>query len=119
MSQVRTVSESVPHIYHYINGQKVERDTGRSLEVHNPASGEVTASVALADAATTREAIQAAKDALPAWQAVTPLNRARVMFRYKALIEKHFEEIAQLITREHGKVIEDARGELTRGLEIV
>ncbi len=119
MSQVRSVSESVPHINHYINGQAVQRDTGRALDVHNPANGEVTARVALADAATTREAIQAAKAALPAWQAVTPLNRARVMFRYKALIEKHFEEIAQLITREHGKVIEDARGELTRGLEIV
>ncbi|MFO7787105.1 MAG: CoA-acylating methylmalonate-semialdehyde dehydrogenase [Halospina sp.] len=119
MPQVRTASESVPHIDHYINGTTLERDTECYLDVHNPATGEVTAQVAMAEAATTREAIQAARDALPGWQAETPLNRARVMFRYKALIERHFEEIAQLITREHGKVIEDARGELTRGLEIV
>lgn len=119
MSQVSTVSESVPHIHHYINGQTVEGGSGRRLTVHNPATGEVSAQVALADAATTRQAIHAAKAALPKWSAVTPLNRARVMFRYKSLIEIHFEEIAQAITREHGKVIEDARGELTRGLEIV
>lgn len=119
MSQDRTAQESVPHIDHYITGTTRKRETDRNLDVHNPATGEVTAHVSLADAATTREAIEAARDALPVWQAQTPLNRARVMFQYKALIEKHFEAIAQLITREHGKVIEDARGELTRGLEVV
>ncbi|RZU98789.1 CoA-acylating methylmalonate-semialdehyde dehydrogenase [Spiribacter vilamensis] len=119
MSEVRTATESVPQIHHYINGTTLQQDGGRSLAVHDPAKGAVSAHLALADTAMTRRAIQAASEALPTWSAMTPLNRARVMFRYKALIEAHFEEIAQLITREHGKVIEDARGELTRGLEIV
>ena len=119
MSAISPATEASPIVHHFINGQRVQRDTQRELDVHNPASGAVTARVGMADAATTREAIEAAVAAAPAWQAVTPLNRARVMFRYKALIEAHFEAIAQLITREHGKVIEDARGELTRGLEVV
>ncbi|WP_290630786.1 CoA-acylating methylmalonate-semialdehyde dehydrogenase [Aquisalimonas sp.] len=119
MSQVRSTSESTQQIGHYIDGKPVDKPSDRSLDVTNPATGELTARVALADAATTREAIQSAKAALPKWSAVTPLNRARVMFRFKALVEEHFETIAQMITAEHGKVIEDARGELTRGLEIV
>jgi len=119
MSQVRTATEEVLHIGHYINGQATSRASDRMLDVNNPATGEITAQVALADKATTREAIEAAKAALPGWSAVTPLGRARVMFRFKALIEENFEKIARLITSEHGKVIEDARGELTRGLEIV
>ncbi|MDN3519607.1 CoA-acylating methylmalonate-semialdehyde dehydrogenase [Aquisalimonas lutea] len=119
MSQVRTAPTESSLIGHYINGRVTDKPSDRTLEVTNPATGEISARVALADRATTREAIAAASAALPQWSAVTPLNRARVMFRFKELVERHFEAIARLITAEHGKVIEDARGELTRGLEVV
>ena len=106
-------------IGHYINGRSVTDSTAQTQTVTNPATGQITARVEMADKAGTEQAIAAADAALPGWQDTPPLARARVMFRYKALIEEHFEDIASLITREHGKVIEDARGELTRGLEVV
>ncbi|KFN41114.1 hypothetical protein N789_04305 [Arenimonas oryziterrae DSM 21050 = YC6267] len=73
----------------------------------------------LASKAEVEEAISIASAAFPAWAATTPLNRARVLFRFKALLEQHADEIALAITREHGKVLSDARGELTRGIEVV
>jgi len=104
---------------HFINGALIEGTGARRLPVHDPATGQVSGEVVLADAATTQEAVAAAKAALPDWAARTPLTRARVMFRFKALIESRFEEIARTISSEHGKVFEDACGELTRGLEVV
>src|SRR4029453_9614634 len=67
----------------------------------------------------TRAAILSAKRALPAWAETPPLQRARVMFRFKALLDEHIGELASIITSEHGKVLSDARGEVTRGLEVV
>ena len=118
MAQVRESSAS-RQVQHFINGEVVAGSSRRSLPIHNPATGEITGEVNLADAATTRQAIAAASAALPGWSRITPLARARVMFRFKALVEERFEEVARLVTSEHGKVIEDARGEVTRGLEIV
>src|SRR5262245_1161604 len=95
---------------HFIDARRVAGDVATSAPVFNPATGEMSARVALASAEQTRAAIRAARAALPGWAAVTPLQRARVMFRFKALLEAHADELAKLITREHGKVLSDARG---------
>ena len=79
----------------------------------------MTGRVPLASKADVESAIASAQAAFPAWAATTPLNRARVMFKFKELLEKHADEIAMAITLEHGKVFSDAKGELTRGLEVV
>ncbi|MCB1627084.1 MAG: aldehyde dehydrogenase family protein, partial [Xanthomonadales bacterium] len=104
-------------IEHLIDGQLVA--SPRRSPVYQPASGQIQAELCLADQAQVDQAVAAAKAAQPAWGAVTPLQRSRVMFRFKALLEAHAEEMARLINREHGKVLSDARGEVTRGLEVV
>jgi malonate-semialdehyde dehydrogenase (acetylating)/methylmalonate-semialdehyde dehydrogenase len=87
--------------------------------VFNPATGEQTRQVVLSSSDETRAAIASAQEAFAKWRAVTPLNRARVMFKFKALLEQHADELAEMITAEHGKVFSDAKGEVTRGLEVV
>jgi malonate-semialdehyde dehydrogenase (acetylating) / methylmalonate-semialdehyde dehydrogenase len=104
---------------HFIGGRKVAGAGPRSGVVYNPASGEVAMQVSFATAEETRAAIRAARAALPAWAATPPLQRARVMFRFKALLDQHLDELAGIITSEHGKVLADARGEVTRGIEVV
>jgi len=104
---------------HFFDGSARAGASGRHGLVHDPATGEVTARVAFATADETRAAIRCARAALPGWAATPPLQRARVLFRFKALIESHAEELTRLITSQHGKVLSDARGELTRGLEVV
>ncbi len=106
-------------LHHFIGGEKVAGAGGRSGDVTNPATGEVARQVPLASADEMRGAIQNAAAAQPGWAAVTPQNRARVMFRFKALIEDHMEELATLASMEHGKTLEDAKGSVQRGLEIV
>ena len=104
---------------HYIGGAPHAGASGRSGQVFNPAAGRVSARVSFASTEETRAAIAAARAALPAWAATPPLQRARVMFRFKALLDAHVDELAAIITSEHGKVLSDARGEVTRGLEVV
>jgi len=104
---------------HYIDGRRVAGGSSRKAPVYNPALGVATTQVALASADETRAAIAAARKALPAWSDTPALRRARVLFRFRDLIEQHSEELAGILTREHGKVLPDARGEVTRGLEIV
>ena len=103
---------------HFINGQR-SAPSARSQTVFEPATGQPRGEVSLASASEVEQAIAQAKAAFPAWAATTPLNRARILFRYKALLEQHADQLAELITREHGKVFDDAKGELTRGLEVV
>lgn len=104
---------------HYVGGQTaLEKDTRKS-PVFDPATGEKQYDVALADAGTVARVIGIAQEAYQIWSRVTPVRRARVLFKFKQLIEKNFDELAAIITREHGKVPSDARGELTRGLEVV
>ncbi|MGH6623091.1 MAG: CoA-acylating methylmalonate-semialdehyde dehydrogenase [Burkholderiaceae bacterium] len=110
---------AVADITHWIAGARVDGAPGRTSEVFNPATGEVTGLVRLADAATVDAAVQIATAASRAWAETSVLHRARVMFRFKELLDRHHGELAQLITREHGKVLSDARGEVQRGLEIV
>jgi len=105
-------------IGHFVAGKRTNI-TGRSSPVYNPATGQVALRVALASADETRAAIQAATHALPAWAETPPLRRARVLFKFKALLDAHIDELARIITSEHGKVLSDARGEVTRGIEVV
>ncbi len=105
-------------IGHYINGQIIE-DTARTQNVFNPSTGEVSAQVALASKKTVEEAIAAAEAAFPAWRNTPPAKRARIMFRYKELLEQNRDKICQLIGSEHGKIVHDAAGELQRGIENV
>jgi malonate-semialdehyde dehydrogenase (acetylating)/methylmalonate-semialdehyde dehydrogenase len=103
---------------HFINGEIVS-DQRRSTAVFNPATGQVTQQLALADQATVTTAVDAATAAFPAWRQTPPNKRAQILFRYKQLLEQNAEAICQLITAEHGKVIDDAHGELGRGIEVV
>lgn len=103
---------------HFINGQVVD-DDNRPQPVANPATGEVSRQVAMASSDTVKQAIAAAEAAFPAWRDTPPIKRAKIMFRYKQLLEEHADEIVALITNEHGKVLDDAMGELGRGIEVV
>jgi len=106
-------------IQHLIHGQLSDGQGGRSADVFNPATGEAVRRVALADVATVQQAIDSAKQAFPAWRNTPPAKRAQVMFRFKQLLEQHEDAIAKLIAEEHGKTLEDAAGELKRGIENV
>lgn len=104
---------------HRINGEATAGTSGRTGPVFNPATGEQVATVALANKADVDAAVAAAQAALPAWSAMPPLRRARVMFRFNELILKNEEQLAEMITTEHGKTIEDAKGDILRGREVV
>ena len=105
-------------IGHWLNGRAVA-GSGRYGDVFNPAVGERAARVALASAAEVDAAVQAARAALPGWAGTTPLRRARVMFKLKELIERDMDHLADLVSAEHGKTVADAKGSITRGLEVV
>lgn len=113
------MSQSTAVIQHFINGRLVESTSGRRQNVFNPATGAVSAQVVLASVDEVNQAVAAASAAAPAWAATAPLKRARIMMRFKELMEKNHDELAAAITREHGKVFSDAKGEVTRGLEVV
>jgi malonate-semialdehyde dehydrogenase (acetylating) / methylmalonate-semialdehyde dehydrogenase len=115
----RAVAHPVKQIGHHIGGQAREGQSGRATEVFNPATGEVSARVALASEAEVAAAVGAAQKASRPWAETSPLRRARVMFRLKELLERDLDRLAALITSEHGKVLSDARGEVQRGLEVV
>ncbi|NVK42752.1 MAG: CoA-acylating methylmalonate-semialdehyde dehydrogenase [Oceanospirillaceae bacterium] len=105
-------------IGHLINGL-VQDDAARTQNVYNPSTGEVSKQVALAGKASVDEAVAAAQAAFPAWRNTPPQKRARIMFRFKELLEQNADEICRLIGEEHGKISHDAMGELQRGIENV
>ena len=106
-------------IPHFIDGARVLGKSGRYGDVFNPATGEVGARVALATVAEVDTAVKSAEAAFPKWAATPPIQRARVMFRFKQLVEERMDELAAIITAEHGKTIVDAKGSITRGIEVV
>jgi malonate-semialdehyde dehydrogenase (acetylating)/methylmalonate-semialdehyde dehydrogenase len=106
-------------INHFIGGKEVAGTSGRFSDVFNPATGEVQAKVALATDAEVDAAVKSAAAAFPGWATTPPLTRARIMFKFKALLEDNADKIVAAITSEHGKVLSDAKGELTRGIEVV
>ncbi len=118
-TELRDASQKVKTVGHYINGQAVPGSSGRQGNIYNPATGQVSGQVALASKSEVEQAIAAAAAAYPAWRDTPPAKRAQVMFRLKVLMEQNAEKICQLITEEHGKVLNDAMGELQRGIENV
>jgi len=103
---------------HLINGERVETST-RTQDVFNPSTGEVSKQVALAPVETVEQAIASAQAAFPEWRNTPPIKRARVMFRFKQLLEENADTICRMIGEEHGKIAHDAMGELQRGIENV
>ena len=110
---------TVTTLTHFINGQAVPGTSERTAEGFNPSTGAVVTTIPLANTADVDTAVAAACAAWPAWSETPPLKRARILFKFKALLDEHQDELAAMITREHGKVFSDARGEVTRGIEIV
>jgi len=106
-------------IQHFIDGVSTTAAPARLGDVFDPSLGIVQAQVALGDSALLDAAVASARAAQPAWAATNPQRRARVMFRFKELIEQHMDELAALLSREHGKVIADSKGDIQRGLEVV
>jgi malonate-semialdehyde dehydrogenase (acetylating)/methylmalonate-semialdehyde dehydrogenase len=113
------VVDLVSTVCHWINGERVTPAATRTAEVFNPASGRVIARVALAESADVDAAVKAAAAAFSGWAATPALRRARILARFKDLCEQHADDIARMLSREHGKTVSDARGELTRGIEVV
>ncbi len=106
-------------IEHFIGGRAAVGASTRFGDVFNPNTGEVQAKVRLGDAADLEAAVESAVKAQKSWAAVNPQRRARVMFAFKALLEAHMDELAHLLSSEHGKVIADSRGDVQRGLEVI
>jgi malonate-semialdehyde dehydrogenase (acetylating) / methylmalonate-semialdehyde dehydrogenase len=109
---------AVSTIEHYINGQRTQGDSTRTATVWDPASGESQRVVLLAETSDVDRAVQAAKAASEQWANASLARRARVMFAFRNLVEQHVDELARIIASEHGKVVDDAKGEIIRGLEV-
>jgi len=118
-AEISTMTTATNAIHHFINGQVTRGDSSATQDVFNPATGKVTGQVALARNSDVDAAVAAADAAFPAWADTPPIRRARVMFKFLALLNEHKDELAEAITREHGKVFTDAQGEVARGIDIV
>ncbi len=110
---------TIKALQNYIDGEWVDSKSSRWLDVHNPATDEVIARVPLSSADEVHAAVKAAKDAFQDWRETTPFTRSRYLFRMKNAMEERFEELAQAIVLEHGKILDEARGEVRRGIENV
>jgi NAD-dependent aldehyde dehydrogenases len=106
-------------IQHFINGQISKGSSDRKGKVFNPATGELSSEVILGKKEDLDNAVSIAKKAFEKWSLKPPIQRARIMFKFKELIEKNSDELTKMIVSEHGKVYEDAKGSLIRGLEVV
>ncbi len=112
-------AQAVETVSHWIGGALVAGGAQAFADVFDPASGKVQRRVPLDSGAELEQAVAAASAAFPEWSGLPPLRRARVLFRFRDLLERHIEELAAVLTSEHGKVLDDARGEVMRGLEVV
>ena len=119
MTQGDQGSAGVRKLTHFIDGRGAAGASERFGDVFDPAEGRVSAHVPLGNAADVATAVASAKAAFPAWSATPPLQRARLMFKFKALLDAHQDELAELVTRDHGKLLSDAKGEVQRGIEVV
>ena len=106
-------------IRHFIDGASFEGASGRFGDVFNPNTGEVQARVQLATEGEVDKAVQAAQNAFEAWSSTNPQRRARVMFEFKRLVEANMDDLAEMLSSEHGKVIADSKGDIQRGLEVI
>lgn len=105
-------------VAHFIQGKAISNNE-KKLNIFNPATGEVIGDVVVADKLTVEQAVQAAKNSFSAWSNTTPLKRSRILFQFKMLLEKNIDELARLITQEHGKTLVDAKGSVQRGIDVV
>jgi len=110
---------SINHLKHIINGEKVSGTSGNIFDIYNPASGKVIRQIEGASSKDTKKAIEISNAAFKGWSQVPPSKRAQIMFKYRELIIKHMDELAELISQEHGKTFSDAKGEVGRGMEVV
>jgi malonate-semialdehyde dehydrogenase (acetylating)/methylmalonate-semialdehyde dehydrogenase len=115
--QEKTILQAT--VQHFIAGQRTDGDGKRRGDVFNPATGQVARQVVFAAPSDVDRAVRAAATAFPAWAEATPLSRARVLFRFRDLLERHAGELASILTAEHGKILSDAAGEIKRGIEVV
>ena len=104
---------------HFIDGERVKGESGRFGDVYNPATGDIARRAPLASAEETSRAIASAEAALPDWSATPPAKRAQVLFAFRELLIRNMDELAELLSNEHGKTVADAKGSITRGLEVV
>src|SRR5690348_10093375 len=111
--------QSVKRISHWIGGRVVAGESGRSGPVYNPAIGRQTGAVDFASVDEVDRAVQAAKDAFPAWRATSLSKKSAILFRARELVHERKDDIARFLTSEHGKVFSDAQGEVARGLEVI
>ena len=110
---------TLPVVGHWINGAEVVSTSGRTAPVYDPALGEITKEVALANQAEITAAIESAQAAFPAWRDTSLAKRQQIIFNFRELLNARKGELAEIITSEHGKVLSDALGEITRGQEVV
>src|SRR6188472_2416008 len=106
-------------IGHFVGGKAIKGGSGRQGDVFNPNTGEVQAKVALASKAEVEKAIANAQGAFPGWAATNPQRRARVLFKFLELIQAEYDDLARLLSSEHGKTFADSKGDIQRGLEVV
>src|SRR5919197_2951613 len=111
--------QDVRRISHWIGGRAVAGESGRSGPVFNPATGQQTGAVDFASPEEVDRAVRTAKEAFPAWRALSLSRRTELFFRIRALVHRRREEIGKILTSEHGKVLSDAKGEVARGLEVI
>lgn len=109
----------VRELTHFIGGRQLRGASGRAGDVFNPATGEIQAKTPLASKAEVRTAVESSLKAFPEWAAQNPQKRARVMFNFKALVEKNMDELAHMLSAEHGKVVADSKGDIQRGIEVI
>src|SRR6059058_5831851 len=109
----------VTRISHWIGGRSVAGESGRSGSVYNPATGRQAGAVDFASAEEMDKAVQAAKAAFPGWRATSLSKKSAILFRVRELVHERKDDIARILTSEHGKVFSDAQGEVARGLEVI
>jgi malonate-semialdehyde dehydrogenase (acetylating) / methylmalonate-semialdehyde dehydrogenase len=117
--RTRDAGTGVETLSNYIGDQWIKSRASETLDVHNPARGEVIARTPLSTAADVDAAATAAKKAFPAWRDTPAIKRAQSLFKFKAQLEEHFEELARIVTTEHGKTLDESRGSVRRGIECV
>src|ERR1700677_4982510 len=119
MNEANQPAAPVRELSHFIDGKRAAGASGRFGEVCDPVQGRLAARVPLANATEVAAAVAAAKAAFPAWSETAPLKRARLMFKFKQLLDAHQDELAELVTRDHGKLFSDSQGEVLRGIEVL
>ncbi|MEO6801942.1 MAG: aldehyde dehydrogenase family protein, partial [Granulicella sp.] len=117
--ETKRQDSELPKVLHWINGKSCSGMGSRTSAIYNPATGKITKKVALASKEDVEKVVAAASAAFPSWSSKPPLRRARVLFKFRELFERDIDEIARMISSEHGKVFSDAKGEATRGMEVV